>query len=193
MTTAERLDRLERRSTWVSRVMALIVAAVAVFFLSAQGCVPRDIDATSLRLWDRSGKLRATLGTHRDSAKLAFYDNDGGVRVVLHTTDGLTLSKGGKSSRTVVDASEGFRIDDENGATRILVGLKSGLPRLLFLDQHHGPRVALSDVGDGNMELVFYKGDGARRIRIGLDADGGAVIIAADKNGEVIWRARGGK
>ena len=99
MSTEERLERLERQNRNFKRAAAVVSVVAVSVLLMGQARKPRTIEVETIRLLDRQGRERVTIGTTDLSAfikgakpipEISLLDENGRVRVNLNL-DGLTL------------------------------------------------------------------------------------------------------
>ena len=94
MTTEQRLANLEKQNLWMKRVGGLALAALACVVLIGQGEAkePPDLEVRSLKITDKTGKTRISLGTNSGSGGVLTFFDKADVPRILIDVDGKTTA-----------------------------------------------------------------------------------------------------
>ncbi|MGC9316821.1 MAG: hypothetical protein ACP5KN_02150 [Armatimonadota bacterium] len=90
----------------------------------------------------------------------------------------------------VVEARE-FRVVDEGGTLRAMLGMTEEGPRMRLCDDGGQARIGASAQADGSAGLTIYDGEGRQRVNCGVLPDGSAgfaVVDARDEPGGAMLR-----
>lgn len=198
-TTAERLERLERRCAQLVRqnrrskllggaaLLGLVVMVVA-------GADPKDkpakvVEAERFVLRDPGGKQRAVLEVNsRNFTSLTLSDAEAKPRMTfIVTADGspvVNLADEQGKPRISFASSRVFggsilNIADKEGKIRVGLAVRDdgGLPTLDLRDKDAKRRLNLGVMPDGSAAIHFQGADESQRIRIGLSVDSPSVLM----------------
>jgi hypothetical protein len=149
MTLDQRLEKVERENRWMRRIGMVAAAVAAAVFLIGQAKEkePQDLEVRSLKVKDRDGKARVTLGTDADGVPhLRFADEHGKLRAMLGTLEEDLLC---------------LTLWDRDFKVRAALGMgTNGPPHLRLADEDGVARVRLSTSRDGSAYLKFYDSKG---------------------------------
>ena len=189
---ASRLDRLERESRLLKRLLALTF--VIAFALCFVGAVPdpksKEVEANKFILRSEDSKIRASLALGKDGLpRLTFFDEEEIMRIEI----GIDSENGPGISIEEADhqGGIGMRVNPKGGVSSIDIGQIGGYQALLSVahipepsaelilgPSGHDPiRIASRPASSG----MAYK-DGSDRITwLGFDDDGTSKLIFMDK------------
>ncbi len=131
--------------------------------------LPKVITAAEFRVVDKKGEIRATLGVHNHSALLKLRDPKGDTVAVLEASNLRFM-----------------RVD----RLRANLGLSGEDSSYLSLrDKDMSSALTLQVLAQGQPALRLTDKNGEIRAALGLDRDGSAVLVTADKDGQIVWAA----
>lgn len=187
----QRLDRFERENRRLKYIGALVVLGIAAVVLMGQAKsskVTKVIEAEKFVLRDSSGSERALLSS-KDAVFLTLFDRNGKIRASINETSLAIADKNGKVRIGLVVSDEGNPIvvlQNEAGKERASLYLRSdGSPGLVLRDEAMKPRAALYLSSDALPGLWLYDKDEKWRTRLELTDDGDAGLALTDKYGSV--------
>lgn len=178
----EALERDNRRLRRLGLIMLVGVAVLlgltsAIMVVAARhgmpGMVPEISESRKYLLRDRTGTIRAALGTNED----------GTVQLVLSDTSGqsrLRLS-------VLADGSSGVAFVDSANSARVVVGvLPDESANLVLADPGGKTRVVLGLTPNGAATLVFADRGGVSKAGIGIDTRGLGTLNLVERPGQRI-------
>ena len=176
-----RLERVERQNRSLKRLnVAILVGCLLVLAAGAwRPEAAKTIEAESLILRDKEGKIRATLSPGLgDNASLVLLDQNQMPRLMaglMKDGDPFISLKGaqGKNRASLIanskNDSSSFQLSDDEGKPRATMSLLSdGTPSLVLSDRDGRQKADLSLTKDGHPKLSLMDSDGKTGITLRL-------------------------
>ena len=178
MTTEQRLKRLERENKWMRRIGVVAVAVAAAVFLIGQGKDKElpDLEVRSLKVKDKDGKVRCTLGTRvGNGAGYLSITNEAGTDVAALFTDN--------------DGLPALVFMDKDGFLRTTLGFDVEGAMYLSFYKDHRLRAVLGTDAKGSTELTFYGAERSPSGSMTLSTDAkGESNLESVRGGDTMWK-----